>query len=301
MKEDKDPEMYKKFINFIIQHVSAIDTSVRSVTIDDVWQTIKDHSCTYLMGEEEGSDADEVINPRDVEKTFKEGELTPEVQDEISKCFKAMAEVHRVVREAYKSAGKLIPKLSTRGMGVFLEALVIGALTIQDYKVLCILQDARVNRWMREEMKLSGQVGLINRRKDRQKNRMLPDWNHPVFKDDGKYRSVGKVAAAIAIYLRYAMGEDNKDVRLTTVGELYPIGKRQVRKVITGKLYDTEGRRVEQIFTRTGRAYEGDLVDWNKDAKEAGETVPENIVYEVTNKEGPDADLPGKSEGYPTS
>ena len=45
-------------------------------------------------------------------------------------------------------------------------------------------------------------------------------------------------------------------------------------------------------FTRTGRAYEGDLVDWNKEAKEAGETVPENIMYEVTNKEGPDADLP---------
>ena len=57
-------------------------------------------------------------------------------------------------------------------------------------------------------------------------------------------------------------------------------------------MYDTEGRRVEQIFTKTGRAYEGDLVDWSKEAKEAGEIVPENIVYEVTNKEGPDADLP---------
>ena len=87
MKEDKDPEMYKKFINFIIQHVSVIDTSVRSVTIDDIWQTIKDCRCTY-------SDADEVINPRDVEKTFKEGEMTPEVWDEISKCFEAMAEEH---------------------------------------------------------------------------------------------------------------------------------------------------------------------------------------------------------------
>ena len=245
------------------------------------------------MGEDkEDSDADEVINPRDVEKTFKEGELTPEVQDEISKCFEAMAEVHEAVKEAYKSADKLISKLSTRGMGVFLEALAIGALTIQDPKVLSILQYARVNRRLREEMKLSGQVSLFNRRKDRQKNRTFPDWNHPVFKDDSKYRSVGKVAAAVAIYLRYAMGEDSKDVRLTTVGELYPIGGRQVRKVIMGKLYDTEGRRVEQIFTRTGRAYEGDPVDWNKEAKEAGETVPENIMYEVTNKEGPDADLP---------
>ena len=73
--------------------------------------------------------------------------------------------------------------------------------------------------------------------------------------------SVGKIAAAVAIYLRYAMGEENKDVKLTAVGELYPIGERQVRKVIMGKLYDTEGKRVEQIFTKTGRAYEGDPID----------------------------------------
>ena len=196
MKEDKNPKMYKKFINFIIQHVSTIYTSVRSITIDDVWQTIRDCRCTYLTGEdEEESDADEIINPRDVEKTFKEGELTPEVWDEISKCFEDIAEAHGAVKEAYKSADKPIPKLSTKGMGVFLEALAIGVLTIQDPKVLSILQDTRVNRQMREEMKLSGQVSLINRREDRQKNRMLPDWNHPVFKDDGKYRSVGKVAA----------------------------------------------------------------------------------------------------------
>ena len=103
---------------------------------------------------------------------------------------------------------------------------------------------------------------------------------------------MGKIAAAVAVYLRYAMGEETKDVRLTTVGELYPIRERQVRKVITGKLYDTEGKRVEQIFTNMGRAYEGDLIDWNKEAKEAGEIEPENIMYEVTNKEGPDADLP---------
>ena len=144
---------------------------------------------------------------------------------------------------------------------------------------------------MREEVKLSGEVSLIDRRKDRQKNWMLPDWNHRVFKDDSKYRSVGKITAAVAVYLRYAMGEETKDVKLTTVGELYPIGERQVRKVITGKLYDTEGKRVEQISTNTGRAYEGDLIDWNKEAKEAGEIEPENIMYEVTNKEGPDADL----------
>ena len=121
---------------------------------------------------------------------------------------------------------------------------------------------------------------------------MLLNWNHSIFKDDSKYRPVGKIAAAVVVYLRYAIGEETKDMRLTTVGKLYLIGEKQVRKVITGKLYDTEGKRVEQIFTNTGRAYEGDPIDWNKEAKEAGKIEPENIMYEVTNKEGPDADLP---------
>ena len=107
---------------------------------------------------------------------------------------------------------------------------------------------SRVNQRMREEVKLSGEVSLVEKRKDRQKNRMLPDWNHRVFKDDSKYRPEGKIAAAVAIYLRYAMGKETKDVKLTTVGEIYPIGGRQVRKVITGKLYDTEGKRVEEIL-----------------------------------------------------
>ena len=115
MKEDKDPEMYKRFISLVIPHMSAVDTSVRSITIDDVWQTIRDHSCTHVMGEdEEDSDMDEVFSPRDVEKTFKDGEWTTEVWDEISRCFGAMAEAHGAVKEAYRSAGKLILKLSTR-------------------------------------------------------------------------------------------------------------------------------------------------------------------------------------------
>ena len=86
-----------------------------------------------------------------------------------------MAEAQGTEKDVYKSAGKLIPKLSTRGMGVLLEALMVGALTIQDQTLLGILQEARVNQRMREEVKLSGEVSLIKRRKDRQKNQMLPD------------------------------------------------------------------------------------------------------------------------------
>ena len=133
------------------------------------------------------------------------------------------------MNDAYKLAGKLISKLSTRGMGVLLEALVVGMPTIQDPTLLGILQEAWINQRIREEVKLSSEVSVIRRRKNRQKNRMLPDWNHRVFKDNSKYRLVGKIAAVVAIFLRYAMGEQNKDMKLTTVGELYLIGERQVR------------------------------------------------------------------------
>ena len=69
MKEDKEVEMYRKFIQLVIQHVSAVDTSVRTVTVDDMCQAIRDHNCTYVMGkEEEDSDAEDVFSPRDVEK-----------------------------------------------------------------------------------------------------------------------------------------------------------------------------------------------------------------------------------------
>ena len=74
MKEDKDSVMYKKFIGLVIQHMSAVNMSVRTITVNDIWQTIKDGNCTYVTSEdEEDSDADEVFSPRDMEKTFKEG------------------------------------------------------------------------------------------------------------------------------------------------------------------------------------------------------------------------------------
>ena len=99
-----------------------------------------------------------------------------------------------------------------------------------------------------------------------QKNRMLPDWTHPIFKQKVKYWPVGKIAVAVMVFLRYAMGKKVKDVTLTTIGELFPIGEWQVRKVATGKLYDTEGKRVGDLFLKMGRAYEGDPIDWKQEA-----------------------------------
>ena len=56
MKEDKDSAIYKKFIGLVIQHASAVDTSVRTITVDDIRQMIKDGNCTCVTGEDEEKD-----------------------------------------------------------------------------------------------------------------------------------------------------------------------------------------------------------------------------------------------------
>ena len=66
------------------------------------------------------------------------------------------------------------------------------------------------------------------------------------------------------------MGEKAKDVTLTTISELFPIGEWQVRKVAMGKLYDTEGKCIEDLFLKTGRTHEGDPIDWKQEAAVPG-------------------------------
>ena len=151
-------------------------------------------------------------------------------------------------------------------MGVFLEALALGTPDIPDTRVANILQDARLSRKLHEEVKTTDNISLFDKCKEMQKNRMLPDWMHPIFKQKVKYRPVGKIAAAVMVFLRYAMGEKAKDVTLTTIDELFPIGEWQVRKVAMAKLYDTDGKHVEDLFLKTGRTYEGDPIDWKQEA-----------------------------------
>ena len=57
-------------------------------------------------------------------------------------------------------------------------------------------------------------------------------------------------AAAITVYLRFALGEKHREVPLVTVGKQFPIGQQNARKVVTGKLYDTEGIQVKNIFKK---------------------------------------------------
>ena len=71
---------------------------------------------------------------------------------------------------------------------------------------------------------------------------MLPNWKHSIFYDHECGSKLGKIAAAVAVYVRFVLGERHRDVPLKTVGEMFAIGQRSVQKVITGKLYDSEGR-----------------------------------------------------------
>ena len=65
IKEEKDPGLYKQFIEKVVQHVSALDISVRDVKADDVLVTIKDSSCRFVTGadEEESEDDDNARTP----------------------------------------------------------------------------------------------------------------------------------------------------------------------------------------------------------------------------------------------
>ena len=202
MKEEKEPTLYKTYISLVINHVRAVDTSVRDTTVDEVWQTIREKKCTYITREDdEESEGEDLIGAQDVEKTFKPEEMTVEVKDQIAECFEEMSKVHEAIKKVYKSAAKLVSKLSPWGMSVFLEALALGTPDIPDTRVVNILQDARLSRKLREEVKTTENISLFDKCKEIQKNRMLPDWMHPIFKQKAKYQPVGKIAVAVMVFL----------------------------------------------------------------------------------------------------
>ena len=123
------------------------------------------------------------------------------MKDQIAECFEEMNEAHEAIKKVYKSAVKLVLKLSSKGMGVFLEALALGTPDIPDTRVANILQDARLSRKLREEVKTTENISLLHKCKEMQKHRMLPDWMHPIFKQKAKYQPVGKIAVDVTIFL----------------------------------------------------------------------------------------------------
>ena len=49
MKAEKDVSLYVQFITKVIQHVGALDTAVRDVSAQEVFQTISDKTVSTLQ------------------------------------------------------------------------------------------------------------------------------------------------------------------------------------------------------------------------------------------------------------
>ena len=140
MKEEKEPTLCKTYISLVINCVGAVDTSVQDTTVDDVWQMIRDKKCTYITGEDdEESEGEDLIGAQYIKKTFKPEVMTAEMKDQIVECFEEMSKAHEAIKKVYRSAVKLVPKLSSKGMGVFLEALALGTPDIPDTRVANIV------------------------------------------------------------------------------------------------------------------------------------------------------------------
>ena len=120
---------------------------------------------------------------------------------------------------------------------------------------------------------------------------MLPNWKHPVF-DQERGSKVGKVATTVVVCIRYALGEGHREVPLMTVGEIFAIGQRAARKVVTGKLYDAEGQRLESIFRKTHKVYLNDPINWDEEVQDALNISYEEVVYKFDHQDGKNADLP---------
>ena len=157
MKEEKDASLYVQFITKVIQHVGALDTSVRDVSAQEISQTIKDRNCKYITrvddDELDDDNDDNVIGPVDIIRTFDRTELTKVVQDTISKCFSNMTEVHALIRDAFIEANELVYVLPKRGMALLLEAMATGSIVVQDTKAFNILQEVKVHWKIHEEIK----------------------------------------------------------------------------------------------------------------------------------------------------
>ena len=205
-------------------------------------QTIKDKDCRYITGlcDSESEDDDDVIGPVDVMKTFDKAELTRTVCDQISHCFENFTEAHATMKEAFIGAICLVHILPKKGLALLPEAMVTGSIVVQDTKAFNVLQEAKIHRRNRDEIKAEeSKRCAIDLQLEKWKNRMLPSWRHSIFYHSSKCVKIDQVAAAITVYLRFTLGEIPREVPLVTVGKQFPIGQQNARKVVIGKKHDT--------------------------------------------------------------
>ena len=179
--------------------------------------------------------------------------------------------------------------------------MATGSMVVQDTKAFTVLREAKIHRRIRDEIKAEkSKRCAIDLQLEKWKNHMLPSWRHSIFYRSSKCVKIGKVAATITVYLRFALGEKPREVPLVTVGKQFPIGQQNARKVVTDKLYDTKGVRVKNIFKKTRRAYPNNPIDWEAELANAT-NITEEVVYVFYHKGGENAKLPMVGKPIKTS
>ena len=86
-------------------------------------------------------------------KTFDNTELTRTVHDKINHCFENLAEAHATMKEAFIDASHLVHVLPKKGLALLLEAMATESIVVQDTKAFNVLQEAKIHRRIREEVK----------------------------------------------------------------------------------------------------------------------------------------------------
>ena len=147
-------------------------------------------------------------------KTFDKAELTRTIHDQISHCFENLAEAHATMKEAFIDASCLVHVLPKKGLTLLLEAVATGSIVVHDTTAFNVLQEAKIHRRIRDEIKAE------------ESKRCTIDLQlekHNIFYHSSKHVKIGKVAAAITVYLRFTLGEKPREVPLVTVGKQFPI------------------------------------------------------------------------------
>ena len=108
------------------------------------------------------------------------------MKDQIAECFEEMSKAHEAIKKVYKSAAKLVLKLSSKGMDVFLQALALGTPDIPDTRVVNILQDTILSRKLCEEVKTTENVSLFDKRKENTEEQNVTRLGAPHLQAEGE-------------------------------------------------------------------------------------------------------------------
>ena len=86
--------------------------------------------------------------------------------------------------------------------------MATGSIVVQDTKAFNILQEAKAHQRIHEEIKTQeNKMCAIDLQIEKQRNHMLPNWKQSVFYDHEHGPRIDKVAAAVAVYVRFVLGE----------------------------------------------------------------------------------------------